>query len=310
MLQWYSLTRRFSVLRNSSGEPVQLDELRSRFAEQRARGSENKVSEEEEDMILEALGRLRGQGRPKPSEDRVLSGFSDSQDTGSRTSTVPSLAGGLSVRSNVTSATSNSVLHGSSSAASLSSTKGSQASRRMSNNLFGSSKFHDHSYVRNTQRRPFTTSTSSGRSGSVKHSDSSTSMSTITSSRVGPGNSASMYSDSQSLRPVTPDGSAYASSVPSSPNNTSYSRDNTSDYQADTKAGLPRALSPEVIGRASLALDEVIRELEEEGDDEIVMERSPISTMSPGFLTTTGIRNSNAVSVFVYGRRHVLRLSL
>lgn len=109
---------------------------------------------------------------------------------------------------------------------------------------------------------------------------------------------------------MTPDGSAYASSVPSSPNNTSYSRDGTSDYQADAKAGLPRALSPEIIGRASLALDEVIRELEEEGDDEIVMERSPISTMSPGFLPNIGIRNSNAVSVFVYCRRHVLRLSL
>ena len=38
------------------------------------------------------------------------------------------------------------------------------------------------------------------------------------------------------------------------------------------------ALSTEVLKRASLALDQAISELEEEQDDEIVMERSPIST--------------------------------
>ena len=65
MLQWYSLTRRFSVLRNSSGEPIGLDELKSKFAEQRARGSQNQVTEEEEDMILEALGRFHGRSRSR-----------------------------------------------------------------------------------------------------------------------------------------------------------------------------------------------------------------------------------------------------
>lgn len=110
----------------------------------------------------------------------------------------------------------------------------------------------------------------------MKHSDSVTSMSI--SSRAG--NNYSMYSDSLSLRPVTPEDSAYTNSVPSSPNKTLSTRDEASDHAVDFQglgAGLARALSPEVLGRAGLALDEVIREIEEEGDDEVLVERSPIA---------------------------------
>ncbi|EKM55914.1 uncharacterized protein PHACADRAFT_209427 [Phanerochaete carnosa HHB-10118-sp] len=289
------LTRRFSVLRNSAGEPIGLDELKSRFAEQRARGSENRVSEEEEDMILEALGRLRGQGRPKPvtedstGDERVSTAFSESQDAGSRMSGAPSLAGGQSVRSNVTAASAtSSALHGSSSAASFTSSKGSQAARRMSNNLFGSGKFHDHTYMRTAHTRRGAGSSAPGSHiGAVKHADSTTSMSTVTSSRAA-GNGTSLYSDNQSLRPVTPDGSAYASSVPSSPINTaSYIRD------AGSSDGLSGTMSPKVLVRASLALDEVMRELEEEGDDQIVMERSPIAVVPPPIQTNTTITTTS-----------------
>lgn len=274
MLQWYSLTRRFSVLRNSSGEPIGIDEIKLRLAEQRARGSENRVSEEEEDMILEALSRLRGKGtstRSQPESDdmaqseRILSGYSDNQDGNPRISTAPSVAGGQSVHS-----TTSSVLHGSPSIASLSSSK-SQVSRRMSNNLFGSGKLNDHTYIRTAYHRR--AGPGVARSPSVKHADSDTSMSTITSSRIGQNNST--YSDAQSLRPMTPEGSISASSAPSSP---SYAYAQDSDV--DSRADLSSALFPEVLGRASLALDEVIRELEEEGDDEILMERSPISPTS------------------------------
>ena len=86
MLQWYSLTRRFSVLRNSSGEPIGLDELKSKFAEQRARGSQNQVTEEEEDMILEALGRFhtrscsRGKQSVSPGVDRRGNGEDGEDD--------------------------------------------------------------------------------------------------------------------------------------------------------------------------------------------------------------------------------------
>lgn len=272
MLQWYSLTRRFSVLRNSSGEPIGLDEIKFKLAEQRARGSEHRVSEEEEDMILEALSRLRGRGNSRSntfvddgtSSERVLSGYSESQDSNVRISASPSVGA-----QSVTSST-GSVLHGSPSAISLSSSKGSQASRRMSNNLFASGKFHDHSYMRTAYQRRGPNG-SFARSSSVKHSDSNNSMSTITSSRVG--QNTSTYSDTQSLRPVTPDGSMPASSPPSSPNHALYARDTDAELRNDPS----RTLVPEVLGRASLALDEVIRELEEEGDDEVLVERSPIS---------------------------------
>lgn len=275
MLLWYSLTRRFSVLRNSAGEPIGLDELKTKLAEQRARGSHYRVSEEEEDMILEALSRLRTKGYTSGTDtttntgdsqgERDLSGYTEA---GSRISESPSFTGSQSVRSTTTTS---SVLHGSTSNTSLSSTKGSQAARRMSNNLFGSGKFHDQSYMRTAYQRRTTTST--GSRSSVKNSDSTASMSTITSSRLGPQNS--LYSDSHSIRPVSPDeSSTYGSSAPSSPSR-----------GKDTRPDLSRTLVPEVLGRASLALDEVIRELEEEGDDEIVMERSPISftaLASPG----------------------------
>lgn len=237
-------------------------------------------------MILEALGRLRRTSRSmrnpydNTDDERFSSAFSENQDGGSRMSTAPSLAGAQSVRSNATATTTSSALHGAPSITSLTSTKGSQAGRRMSNNLFGSGKFNDHTYVRSVHQRRGPTSPSSLRTNAAKHAESNTSMSTVTSSRIAAGNSTSMYSDSQSLRPVTPDGSAYASSVPSSPNQPSFTK------EINSTEGLPGILPPEVLGRASLALDEVIRELEEEGDDEIVMERSPISSVSSPIHTT------------------------
>ncbi|KAI0350253.1 hypothetical protein OH77DRAFT_1525055 [Trametes cingulata] len=283
MLQWYSLTRRFSVLRNSSGEPIGLDELKSKFAEQRARGSQNQVTEEEEDMILEALGRLHGrksrtQGQQsgyESSDGRGNAGEGDDEDTdhmrqsmrSSHSATTPSL-------------------HGAASNASLTSTKGSQSSRRMSNNLFGSGKFRDQAYFlrnANTGRR-------GGRgTGAIAQSDSTMSMSTLGSARGE--TSTSMYSDS--LRPVTPEGSTYtvSGSAPSSPgNNSIFSKDRSSrstagdhsDYASSSLSKrLSKALSPDGLRRASLALDQAIRELEEEGDDEIVMERSPIVHAPP-----------------------------
>ena len=79
MLRWYSLTRRFSVLRNSSGEPIGLDELKSKFAEQRARGSQNQVTEEEEDMILEALGRFHTRSRSRGKQQQQQSGYDEGE---------------------------------------------------------------------------------------------------------------------------------------------------------------------------------------------------------------------------------------
>ncbi|EIW60763.1 uncharacterized protein TRAVEDRAFT_71059 [Trametes versicolor FP-101664 SS1] len=264
------LTRRFSVLQNSTGEPIGLDELKSKFAEQRARGSQNQVTEEEEDMILEALGRLHGrkprtQGQHsgyESSESRPNGGDGDDEDTDAMRQ---------SVRSSNSATTPS--LHGAASNASLSSAKGSHSGRRMSNNLFGSGKFRDQAYfMRNTN--PSTGRRSGRGGGAIAQSDSSMSMSTIASARGD--TSTSMYSDS--LRPVTPEGSTYTHSTPSSPgNNSTFSKDRSSDYAtSNLSKRLSKALSPDGLRRASMALDQAIRELEEEGDDEIVMERSPV----------------------------------
>ncbi|KAF8334281.1 uncharacterized protein EI90DRAFT_3121608 [Cantharellus anzutake] len=54
-----SLSRRFTILRNSSGEPLSPAQVRSRLAEQRLRGLANHITEEEEDMMIEALEHMR-----------------------------------------------------------------------------------------------------------------------------------------------------------------------------------------------------------------------------------------------------------
>ncbi|KAI1788495.1 hypothetical protein LXA43DRAFT_1097318 [Ganoderma leucocontextum] len=281
MLEWYSLTRRFSVLRNSSGEPIGLYELKSKFAEQRARGSQNQVTEEEEDMILEALGRFHGRSRSrgKQSARRVGDGRgSTAEGEDDDADPVPQ-----TVRSSDSTTTPS--LRGTSSMASIASTKGSLSSRRMSNNLFGSGKFRDQAYFLRTAnpRR-------GGRgTGSIAQSESGASMSTVDSARGE--HNTSMYSDNQSLRPTTPEDSTYTfGSAPSSPENAStLSKDRSSrsilgeqsDYSSTLSRRLSKALSPDGLKRASLALDQAIRELEEEGDDEIVMERSPIAHVPP-----------------------------
>ncbi|KAL6307923.1 hypothetical protein BKA93DRAFT_766564 [Sparassis latifolia] len=274
------LTRRFSVLRTTSGTPIGIDDLKTKFAEQRARGSEHQLSEEEEDMILEALGRLH----VRSATARNSGG---EEGSGSQTD-------GQSARS---SSTATSPLRNAPSVSSLSSAKGSNVSRRMSNNLFGSGKFRDQAYIRNANQ---TRRSGATRALSVTPSESSMSMSTLASSRAG--QNISVYSDNQSLRPTTPEGSTYSpsTSAPSSPNKDqtvdqhspgrSTAVDPRPDYTALGKR-LSKTLSPEGLRRASLALDEVIKELEEEGDDEIVMERSPIahvpsSTLNSGSATT------------------------
>lgn len=222
-------------------------------------------------MILEALGRIHAKTRSRGSEGRnsgngeSMFSVSDTQDTKSRISTAPSV--GQSIIS--TGTNQDSILHGATSSASLASShKGSQYSRRFSNNLFGSGKFRDYTYIRNQRKGGEST-----RSSTVTHSESNGSMNTLTSTKVPKG--TSLYSDSQSLRPTTPDGSGYSpsNSVTSSPNR----RPEIQEDDSSIGSRLSKSLSPEHLRHASLALDEAIRELEEEGDDEIVMERSPIS---------------------------------
>jgi hypothetical protein len=70
---WHTLARRFTLLRSEEGEFVGLDHLRARLAEQSSRGAPNQVSEEEENMILEALGRMRVRVAAAEQRDDLLS---------------------------------------------------------------------------------------------------------------------------------------------------------------------------------------------------------------------------------------------
>ncbi|KAJ3792694.1 hypothetical protein GGU11DRAFT_474601 [Lentinula aff. detonsa] len=218
------LTRRFSLLRNSSGEPLPVDLLRSRLAEQRARGIENHISEEEEDMILESLGLRTKYTTP-----------SDKSENSMRQSTRSSLT------------------HSPSSG---------RSAKRYSNNLFGSGRLRDYSYVRSATSPNKHTSS---RVTSVAPSEIST--------------STSAFGPSHEIRPSTPENDVLNSKqsvrsaplIPAAP----YGQHNA---LASAEYRLSKSLGPSAFKRASLALEEVIRELEEDAEDEIVMPRSaPIS---------------------------------
>jgi hypothetical protein len=116
-----SLSRRFTLLRAASGDPVSLDDLKSKLADQRARGAENHLSEEEADMFLQTLGRMRS----KPSTSSTSGDSTQGPARGS-------------VRSTETT--------------SSSATSTSGSSKRYSNNMFGSGKFRDHTYLRSVAK--------------------------------------------------------------------------------------------------------------------------------------------------------------
>lgn len=262
ILRLHSLSRRFSLLRTSSGDPVPFDALRNRLAEQRARGAPNQVSEEEEDMILETLRGIRSKntGPAQRSQENVMEGDDPSvRQSVQSTSTIGSLA-----------------------PSSLSSSPSSRSTKRYSNNLFGSGRFRDYTYMRSV------TKNGSTRTQSLTPTESSASYR---------GNTSSV---AESLRPVTPEGSGF-SSTRSSPDKQSLSSALSTPPASHSEPPLSvaeyrvsKTLGPSVLKRASLALEEAIKEIEEEAEDEIVMPRStPIPRVSsdhPPHATETIVR--------------------
>lgn len=223
-LIYCSLTRRFTLLRSYNGDPVALEDLKSKFAEQRRRGAPNQVSEVEEDMILEALGRMRFTGgasrdEANTTDDSPRASTSNTVDT----DTAPSSP---------------------------------KPAKRFSNNLFGSARLRDYNYVRSVER-----------GGSTRSALSFSPSELSTSTR-----------NDGLHRPRTPEeGSpSFNISVPSSP-------EQYIEHDAITPTARSSRLNPfnqEAFKRASLALEDVIREIEEEAeepgvDDDIVLLRSP-----------------------------------
>ncbi|KAF8352307.1 hypothetical protein F5887DRAFT_23796 [Amanita rubescens] len=120
------LAKRFSVLRSPTGEPVSFQDLKSKFAEQRARGAQNQISEDEEAMLLETLGRMRSKASALSSKSQDSVDESAEQHSVKSTSTI------------------NSVIQ-----ASITSSPSGRSTKRYSNNLFGSGRLRDYSYFRN-----------------------------------------------------------------------------------------------------------------------------------------------------------------
>ncbi|KAI0318345.1 hypothetical protein OF83DRAFT_34164 [Amylostereum chailletii] len=220
------LSRRFTLLRSSTGDPVPLDDLRSRFEEQRARGGENQISEEEEDMLLATLERLRAKASMSTSSSTTSTGG----DSGYRASTRSSDTTTDSMASSRTS------------------------SKRYSNNLFGSGRFRDYTYVRSVAQQQ----------------------------RQGSGRSA------LSISTASPSGSPHKGYMGTlSEGESSSTTQGLEDHREETATAtlqrtLSRSLNRDHMRRASMALDEVIREIEEaegvdgSGDDEVLVPRSPV----------------------------------
>ncbi|KAK0459548.1 uncharacterized protein EV420DRAFT_272427 [Desarmillaria tabescens] len=221
------LSRRFSVLRSSSGAPLSADALRSKLAEQRARGLENQVTEEEEDMILESLGL----GRSRPSTPARSQ--EQASDGGARQSSHSSTT------------------IGSSYSPSSSSRAGSM--KRYSNNLFGSGKLRDYTYMRTAHNKSHSRAQTSMSSAETSYKSIPSSEGMQSSTPPDTGSDQPQIRSAPLLAP-TP----YNEQIPESPD-----------------MALSWTLGASAYKRASMALQQAISEMEEEEpEDEIVLPRS------------------------------------
>ncbi|KAH6918999.1 hypothetical protein BKA70DRAFT_38169 [Coprinopsis sp. MPI-PUGE-AT-0042] len=203
-------------------------------------------------MLLETLSRLRGKHAPERSQENVNGSDSilSEDDPGNTSSHTIKAKGGSSIASSASSSRS--------------------PSKRYSNNLFGSGRLRDYTYLRTTSRISNSEST---KTQSIAPSEAPSSLSR--------GNAASI---ADSLRPSTPP-STLSSVDPSlqsspSPSNVSSVRGSSStslDQSQPVSASEQREqkqLNPTVLKRASMALETVIKEIEDEVDEEIVMPRT------------------------------------
>lgn len=248
---------------------MSLHELRDRFAEQRARGAANQVTQEEEELILQTLGQMQTryagvEGRSEDDEDE------EEDVIGSLTT--PSRNGSVSRSSAFAQQRSSTRTVSTTSTTGLLPISGGRSNKRYSNNLFGSGAFRDHTYIR---------------AAGLHRGGSSRSLVSVNSS-----DSAATKSRGLSPaggRPMTPDQSSLLSSVPPSPNEpptqdeivpSVRSAPIDAQYSDSTLASnaaafrMSKTFTPDALKRVSASLDDVLRRLEEAGEDEIVMPRT------------------------------------
>ncbi|KAG6841685.1 hypothetical protein C0991_008323 [Blastosporella zonata] len=237
------LSRRFSLLRSSSGEPVGLDVLRGRLADQRARGVATQISEEEEELIFDTLRNIRSSTSPAHSEENINSTSTDDFHYSSSTTNTmqfPLPPSSLSVTSSPS----------------------GRSAKRYSNNLFGSGRFNDYNYVRSV------TKSTSSRTASLTPTESSYQRGNTSSV------AESLATESARTSSVSTNPIESGSSVRSAPlaNHTPYGEHQPLVSVAEYR--ISKQLGPSALKRASMALEAVIKEFEEEAEDEILMPRS------------------------------------
>lgn len=193
-------------------------------------------------MILETLRGIRSKNIAQRSQENVQEGDE------------------LSVRESVQSTV----------PSSLASSPGGRSTKRYSNNLFGSGRFRDYTYMRSVAKN-----------GSIR----TQSLTPTESSQNYNGNTSSA---TDSVRPVTPENTDTSASPQSSPGQEDSipSSDLSSvPYDAQPMSiieyRLSKTLGASALKRASLALENAIKEMEEEAEDEIVMPRSTPIPQTP-----------------------------
>ncbi|KAG8693876.1 hypothetical protein FRC08_008834, partial [Ceratobasidium sp. 394] len=226
-----SLSRRFTLLRGQNGEPLSIEDVRSRLALQRANGHENHVTEEEEEIMIDALIRAH-------SIDPTASA-SDSDQGYVTANGNESTFGGRYDSSELPSPV-------------------SPSSKRHSNNMFGSGRVRDQTYIRNATKSNASAATTPKRSQRKP---------TLSTASAPAHDMQRRRNDPLALELPTDDDEgdqtdASNSHAVSSPAQASVTFD---PYFSNSP------FSPAQIRRASLALQEVIQEFEEGEEDEKIL---------------------------------------
>lgn len=253
---WYRrFSNRFPVLR--SGAPIDIADLKGRFADQRARGAVHSITEEQEDMLFDAL-RFRSRGSSSNARQSKETLVSENQDA----------------QSNVTASSS------------------ASRSKRYSNNLFGSGVSRDHTHTKSAlsgRGKANSTSSSSINTSSVTPTESSIAaerMSTLTvtsASSMRPPTPegatsissvvSSLQANSTSSQPSTGSVTAWGMNAPRVEQHTEQSFTASSNAVPTATAieyRLAKTMDPVAFPRA---LQRTLHE-SDETDDEIVLPRS------------------------------------
>ncbi|KIL68589.1 hypothetical protein M378DRAFT_176734 [Amanita muscaria Koide BX008] len=225
------LSKRFSVLRLQTGEPVTVRDLKHKFAEQRRRGARNQITEEEEVMLLETLGRMRSKTTPSGKSQDIIVNESAEHYPDRSTSPV------------------NSSIH-----ASPTSSPSGKATKRYSNNLFGSGRLRDYTYFRNA-------GSNLGRASSTRVSSMTPTETSISIQEI-----SSLHDGLQTLMSET---SSMKSGLDSKLTNPFILMSAADEQMVESSPAIDKL----VLKRASNAFADAIKELEEETEDEVVLPR-------------------------------------